>query len=69
MASLTKKKTSPYWFACHTLADGRRAKRSTKQIYERINGARLLECGGTERDSAEMVAPQARPRNEAEGCF
>lgn len=31
MASLTKKERSPYWFACYSLPDGRRTKRSTKQ--------------------------------------
>lgn len=35
MASLTKKDTSPYWFACYALPDGRRTKRSTKQTDRR----------------------------------
>ncbi len=41
MASVRKKKKSPYWFACYTLPDGRRTQTST---------------GTTNRDEAKRIA-------------
>jgi len=55
MASLTKKKTSPYWFACYTLADGRRTKRSTKHT-DRRKAQTLAE----QYEKAAKLASQKR---------
>lgn len=52
MASLRKKPGTPYWFACFTLADGRRVQRSTK---ERTRKAAQAKADEWHRLSAERA--------------
>ncbi|MES2707976.1 MAG: hypothetical protein V4726_15390, partial [Verrucomicrobiota bacterium] len=58
MASLRKKATSTYWFACFALPDGRRAQRSTKTADRRLAQKLADQFESAARD--KITATQAR---------
>ena len=58
MASLRKKKTSRFWFACFTLPDGKRVQRSTKTTDKKT--AMRLANEYEELTQRRMTANQAR---------
>ena len=62
MASLWKRKKSPYWVACYTGADGRQLKRSTKKRNRNDAMVTCLEWERAEKHAREGNFSEAQAR-------